>query len=95
MGKSFLTVINAGLSISTSISSDGDWELFFKGKQGVKELKFNTVVRMWEGDVDPNGVKAKKVHDRAVVLLQAGTALPRTYAAIQAMVSRMYDEIYD
>ncbi len=95
MGKGWLKEINSELSVSTFLSGDGDWEIFFKGKQGVRELKFNTVVRMWAGDVDSNGEKAKEVHDRAVALLQAKTPLQRTYAAIQVMVSRISGTIYD
>ena len=94
MANGWLKIINNELSVSTSLSGDGEWELFFKGEQGKRELEYNTVVRMWEGDVDSEGVKAKTVHDRAVVLLEAGTTLKKTYLKIQAMVSRLYNQVY-
>ena len=94
MAKGWLKEINPNLSVSTFLSGDGEWELYFKGEQGKQELGHNVIIRMWDGDADPEGAEAKKVHDRAVVLLQAGTALKKTHLEIEAMVSEMIDRIY-
>ena len=93
MAKGWLKEINKNLSISTFLSSDGDWEIFFKGEQGNKELGYNNIIRMWSGDSDPEGVEAKKVHDRAVLLLEAGVTLKKTHLKIEAMVSTLIDKI--
>jgi hypothetical protein len=94
MGKGWLKEINKDLSVSTFLSGDGSWEIYFKGEQGKKKLGYNNLINLWEGEDDPEGVQAKKVHDRAIVLLEAGTTLKKTHLEIEAMINKLIDEIY-
>ncbi len=93
MGKGWVKEINAHLSVSTCLTGDGEWELFFRGEQGDQELGNNTVIGMWDGEMDPDGIEAKKVHERAVLLLQSGTSLKKTHLEIQAMVGEIEEKI--
>lgn len=94
MAKQFLTKINAKLSVSVLLVKGTGWEIGFIGEQGVKEFGIKNVIWMWKEVDDPDGLHAKKVHDKAVVLLQARTSLKNTYTQIKALILEMREKIH-
>jgi len=93
MTKQFSTTISPYLSVNTILLEGEGWQIQFIGAQADKELDDYKIIMMWDEDVDPEGKHAKKVHDQAVALLNAGTPLEKVHLEIASLIEQISDEI--
>ena len=86
------------VEVSTRVSGDGEWEIMFRGEEARKAMQAgeisDVVCRMWDKDSDPEGKEAEKVHNKAAVLLEAGTDIKKTILEVEAMIEIIVDKIY-